>query len=155
MSSKKKTKKTNAQAIATRRARFTKALFRQQGIMVAHIEALEDMRIVSHKTLKDYAIGQLVADGLCDFAHKWTIYPLVLCESEIGEQYLKIDCFVTQNEHKNSALAGVVEGQVDKLVSACNHRHVKNRAWLAAPYDVDLTESRIGEIVKRLGWWGV
>ena len=97
-------------------------------------------------------ISKPVADALCDFPQRWTIYLSVLCKQP-GEHYTKTVELKPQGIYIVTDLDELIETQTAELLATCNPQHVIATAWVAIPNDVSLNETQLNFIYTRVDAW--
>lgn len=97
-------------------------------------------------------LSKPVADALCDFAHRWTIYLSALC-TQPGQRYTKTVELKPQGIYIVTDLDELIETQTAELLATCNPQHVVGTAWVAIPNDVTLTEAQLNAIYTRVNAW--
>lgn len=143
-------KKNNGPA---RMQRFTRALLSQNNIAVIHIEPSGRQGLINWKNCKSVAAGKLLASGICDIAHHWTIYLAVFCRSQDGQCYIKADEIAPQGQYRSEQLAGVMEQYHNELMATCNPAHVIGQGWIASPVGHSLTEEQADRVFSAVGAW--
>jgi len=143
-------KKNNSKA---RLQRFTRALLSQNNIVVVHIHPSGRQGLINWKTCKSVAAGKLLASGICDIPHHWTVYLAVFCRSQTGERYIKADEIEPQGQYRSEQIAGVMERYHDALKAGCNPQHVIGCGWIASPVGESLTEDQAARVFDAVGVW--
>lgn len=138
-------------ALESRRLRFTRSLLKQHCVSIVNVGGRQGL--VHWKNLKSIAAGRLLAEGICDLPHEWTIYLAVLCRSQTGEQYIKSEEVAPQGQYRAEHLTEVIRHYHDELTATCNPAHIVQRAWIALPYRVTVEEEQAARVFDAVGAW--
>ncbi|WP_256589573.1 hypothetical protein [Pseudomonas sp. ACN5] len=82
-------KKRKPNNLRTRVERASRALLNANHVAVVHIEPSGRQGMINRKSCKSIPPGQHMAEAVCDFAHRWTIYVSVQCRDQRGHRYTK------------------------------------------------------------------
>lgn len=143
-------KKNNSGA---RLQRFTRALLRQHSIVVVGVQHSGKQGLLNWKNCKSIAAGKLLASGICDIAHHWTIYLAVFCQSQSGERYIKATEIIPNGAYRSEQLSSVMEAHHEELAAGCNPAHVIGKGWIASPVGESLTEEQAARVFDAVGIW--
>lgn len=145
-----KRKKNNP---AARMQRFTRALLRQHAIVVVSVEPSGRQGLLNWKNCKSVAAGELLASGICDIAHHWTIYLAVFCQSQSGDRYIKAAEIIPDGAYRSEQLSAVMEAHHEELAAGCNPAHVIGKGWIASPVGESLNEEQAARVFDAVGVW--
>lgn len=133
--------------------RVSRAIVRQFRLAVVNIDPAGRQGLIDWKTAKNIAPGPLIAEAVCDIAHKWVIYLAAFCIDAKGQQYIKATEIEPQGIYKSDSLAGVLEEHYRELVAGCNPNHLVGSGWIANPGGTSLSEEQAARIFEACGAW--
>lgn len=135
-----------------RAERNCRALVRTNHVAVINIEPGDYQWMINWKNGK-IIISRSIVDALLHISHRWTVFAAVLCEKPDGEQYLKANEFTTEHVHFVASLEDVIQETISQLRAATNPAHLRNRAWIAIPDAVSLTEAQAAQLFEAVDGW--
>lgn len=132
-------KKNNS---AARMLRFTRALLRQNHVVVAMVAMDGHQRrdaIMNWKSRRKVKVGELVMSGITDLPHPWTIYMAVFCRSP-DMTYTKAIEIEPAGQYRAEQLTDVIRQYHGDLIDSCNQAHIIGTGWIASPSGESLSE---------------
>ena len=147
---KKRNKKYNAAKNATIGA---KAGLKNLAVWfsLAHDDKCE---LIDYKRALSVQVTPAIATAISKWRYKWSVYMLALGRTQAGQEYMKhakLDC---ANEYYQSDLVDILNDEHKKFVAnEVPDAHLCNVAWLAIPFDTDLSEGDLGELCSKLNAW--
>lgn len=145
-----KRKPNNSRA---RLARSLGAVLRTNHAAVINIEPHGKQYLINWKTCKPIKHSQKVADAVCDYAHRWTIYTAGLCEGQDGVRYIKAQEVAPQGVYLAEHLTDLIEDEHKALIATCNPMHLVASGWIAIPNDITLDEAQAAKLFDAAGAW--
>jgi len=109
--------------------------------------------MINWKSCKSIPPGQRLADAVCDFAHRWTIYLSVQCRDQRGHRYTKSVEVAPQGNYLAAHLEDVIEETYKDLVADSNPNHRIASGWIAIPAEISLTEEQAARVFDAVGVW--
>ena len=94
-----------------------------------------------------------MAEAVCDFAHRWTIYVSVQCRDQRGHRYTKSVEVAPQGNYLAAHLEDVIEDTYKALVAESNPNHRVASGWIAIPAEISLTEEQAAQVFDAVGVW--
>lgn len=132
-------KKNNS---AARMLRFTRALLRQNHVVVAMVAMDGQQRrdaVMNWKSRRKVKVGELVMSGITDLAHPWTMYLAVFCKSP-EMTYTKAVEIAPSGQYRPEQLTEVIRQHHGDLIDSCNPSHIIGTGWIASPCGESLSE---------------
>ena len=111
------------------------------------------LQIMVHWKNGKQILAQIVADALCDIAHRWTIYIAAICVQQDGAQYIKAIDIRPDGVHRVEQLGDVIEHFYDEVKEDCNPNHRVGMGWLAVPGIVPIHEAQLSALFASVGAW--
>jgi hypothetical protein len=136
-----------------RLARSLGAVLRTNHVAVINIEPNGTQRLINWKSCKGIQQSQKVADAVCDFAHRWTIYTAGLCQDQAGVRYIKAREVAPQGVYLAEHLTDLIEAEHKTLIATCNPMHLVASGWIAIPNDISLDEAQAAKLFEAAGAW--
>ncbi|WP_223533081.1 hypothetical protein [Pseudomonas sp. BF-R-30] len=146
-------KKRKPNNMRTRIERSSRALLNANHVSVVHIDPSGNQGMVNRKSCKSIPPGQRMAEAVCDFAHRWTIYVSVQCRDQRGHRYTKSVEVAPQGNYLAAHLEGVIEETYKALVAESNPNQRVASGWIAVPAEISLTEEQAARIFDAVGVW--
>ncbi|UVM07581.1 hypothetical protein [Pseudomonas laurylsulfatiphila] len=146
-------KKRKPNSMRTRIERVSRALLNANHVAVVHIDPSGRQGMINRKSCKSIPPGQRMAEAVCDFAHRWTIYVSVQCRDQLGHRYTKSVEVAPQGNYLAAHLEGVIEETYKELVAESNPNHRLASGWIAIPTEVSLTEEQAARVFDAVGVW--
>ncbi|VVO21845.1 hypothetical protein [Pseudomonas fluorescens] len=146
----KKRKPNNMRA---RIERSCRALLSTNHVAVVQIDPSGIQGMINWKNCRNIPTGQRIADAVCDFAHRWTIYVSVQCRDQRGHRYTKSVEVAPQGNYLATHLDDVIEETYKGLVAECNPNHRVASGWIAIPAEISLTEEQAAWVFDAVGVW--
>lgn len=142
-------------ALAKRQQRFTAALLKQHHVTVARVG---DLQVVIHrKNHRPIVVGRLVQEGINDLRHSWTVFLALVCRDAAGEpSLLQRELSVTHPcyaSHLTSVLDRHFEEMEQEAKDEPDISEVLSTAWIALPYETEVTEREAFQIFERFNAW--
>lgn len=137
----------------SRMQRSLSAILRSNHIAVINIDPSGRQGLVNYRNCKSVPTGQRIADAICDYGHRWTIYLAGLCIGQNGERYIKAEEVSPNGIYLAAHLTDVIEEHYKALLATCNPNHLVASAWLAVPDDVTLDEAQAAAVFSACGAW--
>lgn len=137
----------------SRMRRSLSAILRSNHVAVVNLDPSGRQGLVNYRNCKSIATGQRIADALCDYGHRWTIYVAGLCVDQDGSRYIKASEAAPQGVYLAAHLTDVIEEHYKALLGTCNPNHLVASGWLAIPNDVSLDESQAAAVFAACGAW--
>lgn len=137
----------------TRLERASRALLNAHYVAVVHIDPSGRQGMINMKNCKSIPPGQRMAEAVCDFAHRWTIYVSVQCRDQRGHRYTKSVEVAPQGNYLAAHLENVIEETYKELVAESNPNHRLASGWIAIPAEVSLTEEQAARVFDAVGVW--
>lgn len=97
--------------------------------------------------------SKLVADALCDIAHRWTMHIAGICLKDDGTEYIKMTTFTPDGVHRVETLSDVVEHFYGEVKSECNPNQLVGMGWLAVPGTAEVSDEQFSALLSSLGAW--
>ncbi|MNB99172.1 hypothetical protein D3C75_464400 [compost metagenome] len=94
-----------------------------------------------------------MAEAVCDFPHRWTIYLSVQCRDQRGHRYTKSVEVAPQGNYLAAHLEDVIEETYKDLVAESNPNHRVASGWIAIPAEISLTEEQAAQVFDAVGVW--
>ncbi|CAG8866814.1 hypothetical protein PS861_01683 [Pseudomonas fluorescens] len=94
-----------------------------------------------------------MAEAVCDFPHRWTIYLSVQCRDQRGHRYTKSVEVAPQGNYLAAHLEDVIEETYKDLVAESNPNHRVASGWIAIPAEISLTEEQAARVFDAVGVW--
>lgn len=145
-----KRRPNNTQA---RMARALGALLRTNHVAVVNIDPSGWQGMANWKNCKRIPSGRKLADAICDFAHRWTIYLSGFCIDQSGQRYFKSTEIAPQGIYLAEHLSDVIEDHYRAILDTCNPQHLVGSGWIAIPNDVTLDEAQAAALFEAVGAW--
>lgn len=136
-----------------RLARSLGAILRTNHVAVINIDPNGKQGLINYKNCRNIAPGRHIADAVCDYAHRWTIYLAGLCIDQNGLRYIKAQEIAPLGIYLAAHLDNVIEGAYRDLLDTCNPMHLVASGWIAIPDDVTLEESQAAKLLEAVGAW--
>ncbi|KRA95844.1 hypothetical protein ASD91_05235 [Pseudomonas sp. Root68] len=146
-------KKRKPNNMRSRRERASRALLNANHVAVVHIDPSGLQGMMNWKNYKSIPPGQRMAEAVCDFAHRWTIYVSVQCRDQRGHRYTKSVEVAPQGNYLAAHLEGVIEETYKALVAESNPNQRVASGWIAVPAEISLTEEQAARIFDVVGVW--
>jgi hypothetical protein len=144
--------KRKANNCFARAERNCRALVRSNHVAVINIEPGDYQWMINWKNRKIIRSKGIV-DALLHVTHRWTIFAAVLCEKPDGERYMKAKEFTTEHLHLVTNLEDLIQESIEDLQATANLAHLRNRAWIAIPDAVSLTEAQAAQLFSAVEGW--
>jgi len=133
--------------------RSCRALLSTNHVAVVNIDPSGRQGMINWKNCKNIPPGQRLADAVCDFPHRWTIYVSVQCRDQRGHRYTKSVEVAPQGNYLAAHLEDVIEETYKDLVAESNPNHRVASGWIAIPAEVSLTEEQAARVFDAVGVW--
>jgi hypothetical protein len=133
--------------------RSCRALLSTNHVAVVNIDPSGRQGMINWKSCKNIPPGQRLADAVCDFAHRWTIYLSVQCRDQRGHRYTKSVEVAPQGNYLAAHLEDVIEETYKDLVAESNPNHRIASGWIAIPTAISLTEEQAARVFDAVGVW--
>jgi hypothetical protein len=146
-------KKRKPNNMRTRIERASRALLNANQIAVVHIDPSGRQAMINRKSCDRIPPGRRMAEAVCDFAHRWTIYVSVQCRDQRGNHYTKSVEVAPQGNYLAAHLEDVIEETYKDLVAESNPNHRFASGWIAIPAEVSLTEEQAARMFDAVGVW--
>lgn len=143
-------KKNNMRA---RIARSTGAILRTNHVAVVNIDPSGKQGMINWKTLANIRPSKVIADSICDYPHRWSIYLCGMCIDSNGNRYYKAEEVSPQGIYLAEHLEDVIEQTYKALIETCNRTQLVASGWIAIPDDVSLDEEQAARIFEAVGAW--
>lgn len=119
---------------------------------LAHSDKCE---LINYKRFNTVQVSPSIATAISSWRYRWSVYMIGLGRSQNGQEYMKhakLDC---KNEYYQSDLVDVLNKEHKAFIAKeIPDAHLCNVAWLAIPFDVDLSEGELGELCAKFDAWG-
>ncbi|MDF9773693.1 hypothetical protein [Pseudomonas baetica] len=146
-------KKRKPNNMRTRIERSSRALLNANHAAVVHIDPCGRQGMINRKSCTSIPPGQRMAEAVCDFAHRWTIYVSVQCRDPRGYRYTKSVEVAPQGNYLAAHLEDVIEETYKALIANSNPNHRVASGWIAIPAEVSLTEEQAARVFDAVGVW--
>jgi hypothetical protein len=146
-------KKRKPNNMRTRIERTSRALLNANHVAVVHIDPSGRQGMINRKTCKSIPPGQRMAEAVCDFAYRWTIYVSVQCRDQRGHRYTKSVEVAPQGNYLATHLEDVIEDTYKTLVAESNPNHRVASGWIAIPAEISLTEEQAAQVFDAMCVW--
>jgi hypothetical protein len=133
--------------------RSCRALLSTNHVAVVQIDPSGKQGMINWKSCKNIPPGQQLADAVCDFAHRWTIYVSVQCRDQRGRCYTKSVEVAPQGNYLAAHLEDVIEETYKDLLAESNPNHRVASGWIAIPAAISLTEEQAARVFDAVGVW--
>lgn len=90
-----------------------------------------------------------------EFPMQWAIYLAAFGRTQLGQDYMKSDSFVTQARYKQDDLIPHVAAEHAKVIASIPEDQFVGIGWIASPEGIDLTEQEAGRIFENMKAWDV
>lgn len=137
-----------------RMERVSRAKLNAHHVAVIHIDPSGRQGMINWKSCESIRPGQRMAEAVCDFAHRWTIYVSVQCRDQNGHRYSKSVEVAPLGNYLAAHLENVIEETYKDLVAESNPNHRVASGWIAIPAEVSLTEEQAARVFDAVGVWG-
>ena len=151
--SKRKGKPNSAHA---RMVRYARAMVHLNHLAVIEVDANQLHTIINWKnrTLVTTNARASLVDCITEVPHRWYLYLGAMNRYPDGTRYLKsAPALQLSNPYLAKDLTLLIEPDMKALLASCNPNHLVGAAWLATPYELDLTEKQADEIFYAFGAW--
>jgi hypothetical protein len=146
-----KKRKPNNMRIRIERA--CRTLLNTNHVAVVNIDPSGLQGMINWKNCKNIPPSQRLADAVCDFAHRWTIYLSVQCRDQRGHRYTKSVEVAPQGNYLAAHLEDVIEETYKGLVAESNPNHRVASGWIAIPAEISLTEEQAARVFDAVDVW--
>jgi hypothetical protein len=109
--------------------------------------------LMDHSSAQRIRGGKMIAEAICDIAHRWVIYFGAFCIDQFGKRYIKAVEIAPQGIYKSDSLTEVIGEHYEALIDGCNPKHRIGSGWIANPSGVSLTEQQAARIFEAAGAW--
>lgn len=133
--------------------RSCRALLSTNHVAVVNIDPSGRQGMINWKNCKNIPPGQRLADAVCDFPHRWTIYVSVQCRDQRGHRYTKSVEIAPLGNYLAAHIEDVIEETYKDLVAESNPNHRVASGWIAIPAEVSLTEEQAARVFDAVGAW--
>lgn len=137
----------------TRLARSLGAILRTNNVAVINIDPSGKQGLINHRNCKNISPGRHIADAVCDYPHRWTIYLAGLCIDQSGQRYIKAQEVAPFGIYLAAHLTEVIENTYRALLDTCNPMHLVASGWVAIPDAVTLEEEQAEKLFDAVGAW--
>lgn len=137
----------------TRLERSFRATLRSNHVAVVNIDPSGNQGLINWKNCRSIPPGQRIADAVCDFPHRWSIYLAALCIDQHGQRYIKSIEAEPAGNYLASDLTDVIETCYRGLLDECNPQHLVGSGWIANPSGVSMTEEEAARVFDAVGAW--
>lgn len=139
-----------------RMVRYARAMVRSNHLAVIDVDANNLHGIINwkNKTLVITNARNALVDCITDVPHRWYLHLGAMNRYPDGTRYLKSgDALQFTNYHLARDLGHLIEPDMKALLASCNPNHLVGAAWLAVPYEIDLSEEQAEAIFYAFGAW--
>lgn len=142
-----------ANNMRARMQRSLSAVLRTNRVAVINIDPSGRQGMINWVNCKNIPPGPRIADAMCDFPHKWTIYIAGLCVDQAGNKYVKAEEIAPQGIYLAAHLTDVIEQTYKTLIMSCNPAQLVGSGWLAVPDEVTIDEAQAYKLFDAVGGW--
>lgn len=133
--------------------RALRSVLRRESIAVVCTDSMDQQGMINWKNCKRVPGSQLIADAVCDIAHRWTILVGVMCLAPDGSEYLRSEEASPQGVYLAAHLSEVIAKVHDDFRATANPNQVVSSGWMAIPYQAEVTEAQAAKVFAAVGGW--
>lgn len=133
--------------------RALRSVLRRESIAVVCVETMDQQGMINWKNCKRVPASKLIADAICDIAHRWTILVGVMCRAPDGSEYLRSEEASPQGVYLAAHLNEVIAKVHDDFRATANPNQVVSSGWMAIPYQAEVTEAQAAKVFAAVGGW--
>lgn len=133
--------------------RSLSAILRSNRVSVINIDPSGKQGLINYRNCKNIAPGRHIADAVCDYPHRWTIYLAGLCIDQSGQRYIKAQEVAPFGIYLAAHLTEVIESTYRALLDTCNPMHLVASGWIAIPDAVTLEEEQAAKLFDAVSAW--
>lgn len=145
--------KRKAHNLQARMGKACGAVLRSNHVAVVNIDPSGRQGMINWRNCKNVPPSRRIADAICDYPHRWTLYLAGLCVDSAGERYMKSAEAVPNGIYKAEHLTDVIEQTYQELLATCNPNQLVGSGWIALPYQAELTEAEAFAVFEAVGGW--
>lgn len=98
-------------------------------------------------------IDQVIVDMFNLVKFKWSIYMVVFCRDQTGEEYMQGQWVHTNEVYKHHELAEFLGKQHKQLLREGNPQHQLNAGWVAIPNGVEISDEKALALLEVRDCW--